>query len=307
MMNREKINKLPEMQISFIDSICIPIYQAFSKLFPDELGTLLEGCISNRAIWSELAKSDNNAYIMSKHQQQLARLQALTKTTTTAQAKPIKTARYVINDDDIIDLATNNTVNANTKIPLITPQNNYDKLSHEQIVLITSIQPPSPILQTNTINAHNLENFISLDSNKHILDSLCRASPSSNNLAITCNNNLATTTTITTSASTIRASPIPFADNNCTVTINKSDDNNRLGSISDNQQILECNQQIATSDNRCNSIAIQQIDNNNRNINKTISVGTKEEQQQLDIHDPAINYQADGYANTRTTVRRKSF
>lgn len=57
MMNRDKMNKLPEMQIDFIDSICTPIYTAFAILFPNELNHLLEGCLSNRAVWEKFAKS----------------------------------------------------------------------------------------------------------------------------------------------------------------------------------------------------------------------------------------------------------
>lgn len=58
-MNRDKMNKLPEMQIDFIDSICAPIYTAFKQIFPDELGPLLEGCLSNRSLWSKLASANN--------------------------------------------------------------------------------------------------------------------------------------------------------------------------------------------------------------------------------------------------------
>lgn len=60
MMNRDKMSKLPEMQIGFIDSICAPIYAAFAKLFPHELGPLLEGCLTNRDLWAEVAKNNNN-------------------------------------------------------------------------------------------------------------------------------------------------------------------------------------------------------------------------------------------------------
>lgn len=49
------MNELPTMQIRFIDSICAPIYTAFAKLFPHELGPLLDGCLSNRALWTEMA------------------------------------------------------------------------------------------------------------------------------------------------------------------------------------------------------------------------------------------------------------
>ena len=55
MMNRDKMNELPSLQIGFIDTVCAPIYTAFAKLFPDELTTLLDGCLINRHIWRELA------------------------------------------------------------------------------------------------------------------------------------------------------------------------------------------------------------------------------------------------------------
>lgn len=60
MMNRDKMSKLPEMQIGFIDSICAPIYAAFAKLFPRQLSSLLEGCLTNRNLWAEVAKNNNN-------------------------------------------------------------------------------------------------------------------------------------------------------------------------------------------------------------------------------------------------------
>lgn len=59
MMNRDKVNKLPEMQISFIDTICAPIYSAFAKLFPRELNTLIDGCLNNRNLWTELATQNS--------------------------------------------------------------------------------------------------------------------------------------------------------------------------------------------------------------------------------------------------------
>lgn len=50
MMNRDKKDQLPSMQISFIDSICYPIYDAMSRLSP-KLNPMLEGVKSNRANW----------------------------------------------------------------------------------------------------------------------------------------------------------------------------------------------------------------------------------------------------------------
>jgi hypothetical protein len=57
MMNRDKRSQLPSMQISFIDSICAPIYTAFAKLFPLQLHPLIEGCLQNRTLWRQMAES----------------------------------------------------------------------------------------------------------------------------------------------------------------------------------------------------------------------------------------------------------
>lgn len=58
MMNRDKMSELPEMQIGFIDTICAPIYTAFAKLFPRELSPLLDGCLANKNIWTEMANNN---------------------------------------------------------------------------------------------------------------------------------------------------------------------------------------------------------------------------------------------------------
>jgi len=63
MMNREKVSELPMMQMRFIDSICAPIYTAFAKLFPRELGILLNGCLENRALWAQMALENSNPEI----------------------------------------------------------------------------------------------------------------------------------------------------------------------------------------------------------------------------------------------------
>ncbi|GIX74121.1 dual 3',5'-cyclic-AMP and -GMP phosphodiesterase 11 [Caerostris extrusa] len=58
MMNRDKKDKLPLMQVAFIDSICLPVYEAFAMIL-DKLGPLLEGVKENRAQWLKLAEEKN--------------------------------------------------------------------------------------------------------------------------------------------------------------------------------------------------------------------------------------------------------
>ncbi|XP_058450116.1 dual 3',5'-cyclic-AMP and -GMP phosphodiesterase 11-like isoform X3 [Malaya genurostris] len=55
-MNREKEDQLPMMQVGFIDSICLPIYEAFASL-SDKLEPLVEGVRENKNHWIELAQS----------------------------------------------------------------------------------------------------------------------------------------------------------------------------------------------------------------------------------------------------------
>ncbi|GFS85999.1 dual 3',5'-cyclic-AMP and -GMP phosphodiesterase 11 [Trichonephila clavipes] len=48
MMNRDKQDELPMMQVRFIDSICAPVYEAFAKI-SDKLKPLVDGVRQNRA------------------------------------------------------------------------------------------------------------------------------------------------------------------------------------------------------------------------------------------------------------------
>ncbi|XP_025837140.1 dual 3',5'-cyclic-AMP and -GMP phosphodiesterase 11 isoform X2 [Agrilus planipennis] len=58
LMNREKEDQLPLMQIGFIDSICLPVYEAFANL-SDKLQPLVDGVQQNRAHWLQLAEEQN--------------------------------------------------------------------------------------------------------------------------------------------------------------------------------------------------------------------------------------------------------
>ncbi|XP_076275269.1 phosphodiesterase 11 isoform X2 [Rhynchophorus ferrugineus] len=56
-MNREKEDQLPLMQVGFIDSICLPIYEGFAKL-SDKLEPLVEGVRQNRVHWMDIAAAN---------------------------------------------------------------------------------------------------------------------------------------------------------------------------------------------------------------------------------------------------------
>ncbi|XP_012945061.1 cGMP-specific 3',5'-cyclic phosphodiesterase isoform X2 [Aplysia californica] len=58
MMDREKKDELPTMQVGFIDSICTPVYELFAKI-SDPLRPLNDGCASNRKHWEEMASGNS--------------------------------------------------------------------------------------------------------------------------------------------------------------------------------------------------------------------------------------------------------
>ena len=57
MMDREKSHKLPDMQIRFIDGLCISVYVTLAKLYP-VLKQMVDGCVANREQWVDLSKGN---------------------------------------------------------------------------------------------------------------------------------------------------------------------------------------------------------------------------------------------------------
>jgi len=58
MMDRDYKDKLPAMQVEFIDQICLPVYQNLITL-SDNLQPMLTGCQKNRENWSHLIGENN--------------------------------------------------------------------------------------------------------------------------------------------------------------------------------------------------------------------------------------------------------
>lgn len=55
MMDRERKDELPQMQVGFIDVICLPLYKVLSDTFP-WIMPLYEGTMENRQHWQDLAE-----------------------------------------------------------------------------------------------------------------------------------------------------------------------------------------------------------------------------------------------------------
>uniref|UniRef100_A0A8C4LQ24 Phosphodiesterase n=1 Tax=Equus asinus asinus TaxID=83772 RepID=A0A8C4LQ24_EQUAS len=62
LMNREKKNKIPNMQVGFIDAICLQLYEALTHVSKDCF-PLLDGCRKNRQKWQALAEQQEKMLI----------------------------------------------------------------------------------------------------------------------------------------------------------------------------------------------------------------------------------------------------
>ncbi|XP_053348533.1 cGMP-specific 3',5'-cyclic phosphodiesterase isoform X1 [Clarias gariepinus] len=63
LMNREKRDKIPSMQVSFIDAICTQLYETLANM-SDFCSPLLEGCRKNRQNWKLLAEQAEEASLV---------------------------------------------------------------------------------------------------------------------------------------------------------------------------------------------------------------------------------------------------
>ncbi|KAG8512611.1 cGMP-specific 3',5'-cyclic phosphodiesterase, partial [Galemys pyrenaicus] len=62
LMNREKKNKIPSMQVGFIDAICLQLYEALTQVSQDCF-PLLDGCRKNRQKWQALAEHQEKTVV----------------------------------------------------------------------------------------------------------------------------------------------------------------------------------------------------------------------------------------------------
>ncbi|VDK42544.1 unnamed protein product [Gongylonema pulchrum] len=62
MMDRQKAHELPQMQVGFMQSICLPCYELIAAVIP-ESQELLDRCRYNAKKWQELADEQNTKEI----------------------------------------------------------------------------------------------------------------------------------------------------------------------------------------------------------------------------------------------------
>ncbi|XP_025093167.1 cGMP-specific 3',5'-cyclic phosphodiesterase-like isoform X7 [Pomacea canaliculata] len=80
MMDRNKKDELPKMQVGFIDAVCIPVYKLFAEM-NERLAPLYLGCENNREKWQELADEKTTS---------LATETGASAVTATSENKPIR-------------------------------------------------------------------------------------------------------------------------------------------------------------------------------------------------------------------------
>ncbi|XP_068136530.1 cGMP-specific 3',5'-cyclic phosphodiesterase isoform X3 [Hyperolius riggenbachi] len=62
LMNREKKDKIPSMQVGFIDAICLELYEALTQV-SESCYPLLEGCLRNKQKWQVLAEQQEKGLV----------------------------------------------------------------------------------------------------------------------------------------------------------------------------------------------------------------------------------------------------
>ncbi|XP_030636374.1 cGMP-specific 3',5'-cyclic phosphodiesterase [Chanos chanos] len=65
LMNREKRDKIPSMQVSFIDAICTQLYETLASM-SEHCSPLLEGCRKNRQNWKLLAEQGEDRSMVNR-------------------------------------------------------------------------------------------------------------------------------------------------------------------------------------------------------------------------------------------------
>lgn len=63
MMDRQKKDELPKMQVGFINFICLPLYAVLTDLLPD-LTPFLDGVNKNKTNWQSLADNPNGKFLL---------------------------------------------------------------------------------------------------------------------------------------------------------------------------------------------------------------------------------------------------
>ncbi|XP_032591613.1 dual 3',5'-cyclic-AMP and -GMP phosphodiesterase 11 isoform X1 [Drosophila grimshawi] len=137
-MNREKEDELPMMQVNFIDSICLPIYEAFAKL-SDKLEPLVEGVRDNRGHWIDLADDVKTSQDQPQQQQQQIVIangdskQALTENDDVAVAVAVAEAEASVNGLNFAksSSATNNNIAIASRPSSNQPSDDEDEDDNE--------------------------------------------------------------------------------------------------------------------------------------------------------------------------------
>ncbi|KAK6185640.1 hypothetical protein SNE40_007829 [Patella caerulea] len=124
MMDRDKKDELPKMQVGFIDAICLPVYKLFADMNP-KLEPLYGGCLQNRTHWDNMDKA--------------AKEQAKELEKPKVEAQPqennkseVEEKRKVIKPEDE-DVNRTNVHNTKTNLPTHSPNGIINQSTKSQI------------------------------------------------------------------------------------------------------------------------------------------------------------------------------
>ncbi|KAI6661608.1 Sperm phosphodiesterase 5 isoform X2 [Oopsacas minuta] len=156
MMDREKAHKLPDLQVRFIDRLCISVYTTLVILYP-QLKQLVDGCTMNREQWVQLAKGNQfNMSSPAPHQLQKISTESLGRTQGVLKSTPCLNKRTDENYSLVKDLGPRVVwTHANSPIHEGKESSIEGKVAESIVVPAVKNEPMPQNAQINTNSKHS--------------------------------------------------------------------------------------------------------------------------------------------------------
>ncbi|CAF3716681.1 unnamed protein product [Rotaria sp. Silwood1] len=153
MMDREKKDELPKMQVGFIDSICLPLYKMLADVDPG-LNPLFDGCKTNRENWEKLQQEhDKLKSLWSESASQEALRKIVEASKPTLQGKNLISSQS--ESTTLLKVSKNNDEHSSSSLSLSNKEAKSINREQQTTTTTTTIAVPTidPILIT-TIHAN---------------------------------------------------------------------------------------------------------------------------------------------------------
>ncbi|XP_073963396.1 cGMP-specific 3',5'-cyclic phosphodiesterase-like isoform X2 [Choristoneura fumiferana] len=142
MMDREKKDELPQMQVGFIDMICLPLYRVLSDTFP-WIQPLYTGTLDNRNRWQDLAEKVEMGLTWIDHDTIDKPIEEFT-----ASSEPIKDVELTVTTLNCAKTAAENSSMAVAK-PIKTPFHSLRRGKTSNFASRTTRSKLTSLLQIN--------------------------------------------------------------------------------------------------------------------------------------------------------------